>query len=157
MLEGQVAILSSGLLSPEEGLALLQSLRQSDLYRADQHSYMLYPNRCLPNFREKNNISAAQMAGSKLATALAAAGDERLLVRDEAGEWHFNGRFRNANDAIAVLDDLAQEPVYAELVAAERGFILDLFETTFNHHAFTGRSGTFFAYERLGSIYCTGR
>ena len=30
---------------------------------------------------------------------------------------------------------------------------LDLFETTFNHRAFTGRSGTFFAYEGLGSIY----
>ena len=32
-------------------------------------------------------------------------------------------------------------------------FVLDLFETTFNHRAFTGRSGTFFAYEGLGSIY----
>ena len=28
-----------------------------------------------------------------------------------------------------------------------------LYEKTFNHHSFTGRSGTFFAYEGLGSIY----
>ena len=34
MLEGQVAILSSGLLSGEESLALLESLRHSQLYRA---------------------------------------------------------------------------------------------------------------------------
>jgi hypothetical protein len=93
------------------------------------------------------------MAGSKLAAALMAAGDVRLLVEDEAGVWHFNGRFRNANDAAAVLDNLVQEPAYAELAAAERDFILDLFEETFNHRAFTGRSGTFFAYEGLGSIY----
>lgn len=153
MLEGQVAVLSSGLLSPGEALTLLHSLRHSDLYRADQHSYMLYPNRTLPGFRQKNNVSAGQVANSALVAALAAAGDSRLLLRDEAGTYHFNGRFRNANDAAQVLDSLAQEPAYAELVRVERAFILDLFETTFNHRAFTGRSGTFFAYEGLGSIY----
>ena len=45
MLEGQVAVLSSGRLSPQESLALFRSLRRSDLFRADQHSYMLYPDR----------------------------------------------------------------------------------------------------------------
>ncbi|MCB9443866.1 MAG: hypothetical protein H6669_06480 [Ardenticatenaceae bacterium] len=153
MLEGQVAILSSGMLTPEEALALLQSLRRSDLYRADQHSYMLYPNRQLPGFLDKNNVATAQVAGSKLVAALVEAGDGRLLTQDAAGVFHFNGRFRNANDAARVLDALAQEPDFAELVDAERAFILDLFETTFNHRAFTGRSGTFFAYEGLGSIY----
>jgi hypothetical protein len=38
MLEGQVAVLSSGLLSGEQSLVLLHSLRNSALYRADQHS-----------------------------------------------------------------------------------------------------------------------
>ena len=42
MLEGQVAILSSGLLPGEESLELLESLRYSQLYRSDQHSYILY-------------------------------------------------------------------------------------------------------------------
>jgi hypothetical protein len=153
MLEGQVAILSSGLLDPDEALELLRSLRHSDLYRADQHSYMLYPHRQLPGFRRKNNIPAAKVYDSPLVTALMANGDTRLLVLDEAGVYHFNGHFRNANDAVRVLDDLAREPAYDSLVAAERGFILDLFEETFNHRAFTGRSGTFFAYEGLGSIY----
>jgi hypothetical protein len=153
MLEGQVAILSAGLLTPDETLALLQSLRRSDLYRADQHSYMLYPRRQLPGFRQKNNIPADKVAGSPLIRALTAVADGRLLARDEAGMLHFNGRFRNANDAARVLDELAQEQNYAALVAADRAFILDLFEETFNHRAFTGRSGTFFAYEGLGSIY----
>jgi hypothetical protein len=153
MLEGQVAILSAGLLSPEEVLALLKSLRHSDLYRADQHSYMLYPHRQLPGFRQKNNIPAQKVANSPLVKALTGRGDGRLLARDEVGVFHFNGRFRNANDAARVLDELAQEPAYAALVSAERSFILNLFEETFNHRAFTGRSGTFFAYEGLGSIY----
>jgi hypothetical protein len=30
---------------------------------------------------------------------------------------------------------------------------LDAYEATFDHHSFTGRSGTMFAYEGLGSIY----
>jgi hypothetical protein len=153
MLEGQVALLSSGWLAPEEALAVLRSLRQSDLYRADQHSYILYPNRQLLNFRQKNHVPAAQVAASPLVAALAAANDRRLLIRDDAGAYHFNGDFRNAGDAARVLDELAQEPAYADLAAAERGFILNLFEATFNHRAFTGRSGTFFAYEGLGSIY----
>ncbi|MCB0071087.1 MAG: hypothetical protein KDE20_06495 [Caldilineaceae bacterium] len=153
MLEGQVAILSSGLLSAAEALALLQSLRHSDLYRADQHTYMLYPNRTLPGFLEKNVVRPAQVEDSALVRALTAADDRRLLSRDAAGNYHFHGSFRNAGDVAATLDTLAQDGAYAPLVAAERDVILDLFETTFNHSAFTGRSGTFFAFEGLGSIY----
>jgi hypothetical protein len=153
MLEGQVALLSSGSLAPEEALALLQSMRHSDLYRPDLNTYMLYPNRPLPGFLEKNNVSAGQVADSRLVAALEAAGDRRLLIRDDAGAYHFNGAFRNASDVAAMLDKLAAETAYKELVAAERASILDLFEAAFNHHAFTGRSGTFFAYEGLGSVY----
>lgn len=153
MLEGQVALLSSGLLTPEQALALLRSLRQSELYRADQHTYMLYPNRELPGFRQKNNVPADQVADSKLVAALVDAKDPRLLIRDSAGIYHFNGSFRNAEDVARVLDELSAEPAYSELVSGERAFVLDLFETTFNHRAFTGRSGTFFAYEGLGSVY----
>ena len=153
MLEGQVALLSAGMLAPDEALALLRSLRNSDLYRADQHSYMLYPNRKLPGFLQKNNVSAELVADSALVHALMDAGDVSLMVRDEKGVFHFNGRFRNAGNVEEALDKLAQKPALAELVAAERDFILELFETTFNHRAFTGRSGTFFAFEGLGSIY----
>ena len=153
MLEGQVAMLSSGLLSAEEALALLRNMRHSELYRADQHAYMLYPNRRLPGFLQKNVVSPDQIRDSKLSTALTAARDRRMISEDADGNYHFHGSLRNAGDLAAVLDTLAQEPAYADLVAAERTFFLALFEKTFNHHAFTGRSGTFFAYEGLGSVY----
>ena len=153
MLEGQVAILSSGMLLPDEVLTLLKRMRQSDLYRADQHSYMLYPNRSLPGFLQKNTITAEQIADSALVARLTAGADQRLILLDDAGMYHFNGTFRNADDVARVLTTLAQEPAYAGLVAAERNFILDLFETVFDHRSFTGRSGTFFAFEGLGSIY----
>ena len=153
MLEGQVALLSAGMLAPDEALSLLSSLRDSDLYRADQHSYMLYPNRKLPGFLQKNNVAAELVSDSALVQALLDEGDVSLMVRDEKGVFHFNGSFRNAGNVSEALDKLAQNPTFAELVLAERDFILDLFEATFNHRAFTGRSGTFFAFEGLGSIY----
>jgi hypothetical protein len=153
MLEGQVALLSSGILAPKHALAVLRSLRRSDLYRPDQRSYMLYPHRRLPGFLQKNRVPATRVSASQLVAALTAANDRRLLICDDAGVYHFNGNFRNADDVARALDELAQEPAFAQAAAAERAFMLDLFEVTFDHRAFTGRSGTFFAYEGLGSIY----
>ena len=51
--------------SAENRLALLDALRGSRLYRADQNSYVLYPDRKLPGFFEKNNIPAEAIAQSK--------------------------------------------------------------------------------------------
>jgi hypothetical protein len=48
---------------------------------------------------------------------------------------------------------LERQPRFADLVAKNRPEIEKLFESTFHHDQFTGRSGTFFAYEGLGSIY----
>ena len=66
MLEGQVAVLSSGLLTPAEALELVRALRRSALYRADQHSYQLYPDRELPTFLARNLITAEQAASAPL-------------------------------------------------------------------------------------------
>ncbi len=153
MLEGQVSILSSGLLTPEESLQLLQQLRQSPLYRADQHSYMLYPDRDLPGFLAKNRIGNDAVRDLALVRTLVAEQDARLFTKDINGDYHFNGDIRNAKDVARILATLADEPRYAELAVAESNAILTLFEQVFNHNAFTGRSGSFFAYEGLGSIY----
>lgn len=153
MLEGQVAILSSGLLSADEALSLLKALRHSALYRADQHSYILYPDREFPSFLEKNIIQADALQASQLVAKMLERKDSRLMTRDVNGAYHFNGDIRNANDLAHVLHELSNEEHYAELVHAESENILNLFEAVFNHSAFTGRSGTFFAYEGLGSIY----
>jgi len=153
MLEGQVAILSSGILSAEESLVLLNSLRNSKLYRTDQHSYILYPDRELPGFLEKNSLAPEQVDGLGLVTELVKANDKSLLIRDEDGNYHFSGHIRNAKDVTRALNSLKEQPQYAELVNADAGKILSLFENVFHHSEFTGRSGTFFAYEGLGSIY----
>ena len=42
---------------------------------------------------------------------------------------------------------------YQSLVKKDKELLLAVFEEVFNHKAFTGRSGTFFGYEGLGSIY----
>jgi hypothetical protein len=153
MLEGQVAILSSGMLSGEESLKLLERLRHSKLYLPDQLSYILYPDRDLPGFLEKNCIMAAQVSGLTLIKELARAQDQTLITRDETGDYHFNGHIRNVKDVRRSLEALKSNPQYAELVMAESARIEALFEDVFHHDEFTGRSGTFFAYEGLGSIY----
>ena len=56
MLEGQVAALSAGYLSVDEVLSVLDGLRNSALYREDQNSYILYPNKQLKGFLQKNSI-----------------------------------------------------------------------------------------------------
>ncbi|HET9913468.1 MAG TPA: hypothetical protein VFQ13_16350, partial [Anaerolineales bacterium] len=151
MLEGQVAILSSGMLTGEESLLLLESLRHSQLYRADQHSYILYPDRDLPGFLEKNCIRPDQVNGLELVAELVKANDKSLIVRSEEGSYHFSGQIHNAKDVSRALDTLQGK--YVELVEREREKIVALFENVFHHNEFTGRSGTFFAYEGLGSIY----
>jgi hypothetical protein len=153
MLEGQVAILSSGLLTPQEALNLLHSLRQSALYRADQHSYILYPDRDLPAFIIKNHLPTDKTMAINLVQALVNNDERSLIMQDENGDFHFNGMFRNADGVKRTLDQLGQQEAYAELVVADREKVLDLFEEVFRHDTFTGRSGTFFAYEGLGSIY----
>jgi hypothetical protein len=152
MLEGQVAVLNSGCLEPNEALSVLAALRASPLYRADQDSYLLYPDRQLPRFLDKNRIPAGEVERSPLLCALRAEANEDLVVLDVDGVAHFQADLRNARAVIEALDRLALGP-HAELVRSEREAILALYESVFDHRSFTGRSGTFFGYEGLGSIY----
>ena len=128
MLEGQVAVLSSGLLNGEEAADLLDAMRQSDLYREDQRSYMLYPNRRRKSFLELNNLPEEARGMPVVQQSLGT-----ILKQDCDGGIHFDAKYRNAND-------LPEE-------------LKDLYEQVFHHHAFTGRSGTFYKYEGLGCIY----
>ena len=153
MLEGQVAVLSSGLLSPEESLSLLKALRQSRLYRPDQHSYMLYPDRQIAPFLSRNVLPSGWIGKAPLLAELAAVNNRTLVAGDENGDAHFHGDITNASDLSARLDDLASQSRWTDAVRRDRRAVLDLWETVFHHSAFTGRSGTMFAFEGLGSIY----
>lgn len=153
MLEGQVAVLSSGYLTSEAALQTIDALRNSALYREDQNTYILYPNKELPKFLVKNCIPAQSVADSKLLSLLVADKNGAILNQDLKGTYHFNGNFNNANDLKKALETLSKNSKYSTLVAEETNRILQIFEEVFNHKAFTGRSGTFFGYEGLGSTF----
>jgi hypothetical protein len=152
MLEGQVAVLSSGKLSVEEVLELLDTMRNSALYRDDQQSYMLYPNKRLPLFMEKNTIPADEINRIPLLRAMIEKGDKAIVSKDVEGRYHFNAGFNNAGFLINSLEKLRKQGSYIinDVVVQE---IADLYERVFDHQSFTGRSGTFYKYEGLGSIY----
>ncbi len=151
MLEGQVAALSAGLLDAEESLGVLDALKASALFREDQYSYILYPNKSLPRFLEKNNVDYDVVAQSPLLSKLVADGNSEIVTKDCNGGYHFNGNFNNVNALRAALITLPDS--YQSLVDAHQIEVEAAYEAIFNHKAFTGRSGTFFGYEGLGSIY----
>jgi hypothetical protein len=152
MLEGQVAVLSSGQLSAAESLHLLRALKRSAMYRADQHSYLLYPNRRLPSFVAKNIIPPREIRRSKLLPQLLAAGHQQLIQRDVTGKVHFHPSITNARDVQRILGELSGT-CHARLAKRETSLVLEIFERLFDHESFTGRSGTFYGYEGLGCIY----
>ncbi|MEM9419574.1 MAG: hypothetical protein AAGA25_11080 [Planctomycetota bacterium] len=153
MLEGQVAVLSTGRLDAATSAALIESMYRSSLYRADQNSFMLYPDRPQPGYFVKNDVPGAAAEGIALLNAMLGAGDTRLVERDVSGRVRFHGDFAKAGDMEAVLEGLEDDPQFGELVESDRQAVLELYEQVFNHHAFTGRSGAMYAYEGLGSIY----
>ncbi len=151
MLEGQVAVLSSGVLSSQEAAQILDALKSSALFREDQYSYILYPNKELPKFLEKNTFGESLLHESQLLQRLVETGNSDIVKKDHKGSYHFNGNFKNANDVKEAVAHLASE--YQDAIKADKSAVLEVFEKVFNHKEFTGRSGTFFGYEGLGSIY----
>ncbi|MGD2035998.1 MAG: hypothetical protein PVF73_13125, partial [Bacteroidales bacterium] len=147
MLEGQVAILSSGSLQASEALAVLDALRSGNLYRKDQKSYTLYPDRELPGFLTKNIIPEEKVRSSQFLRNEIRGKRKRFIEKDINGKFRFTGSFRNAGE---LKQKLREEENISE---QEVSLIGDLFEDIFDHHAFTGRSGSFFKYEGLGCIY----
>lgn len=152
MLEGQVAVLSSGYVFSKESLTLLDGMKKSALFRPDQYSYLLYPNKNLVKFNDKNNIPSEKVDQSALIKQLLKDGNTKIVEADIQGGYHFNGSFNNADSLKMALTDLPQER-YGQLIQKDRALLLSIFEEIFDHKSFTGRSGTFFGYEGLGSIY----
>ena len=146
MLEGQVAVLSSGYITSKQALEVLDALKASKLFRPDQYSYILYPYKELKGFLQRNTIPTEAVSNSSLLQTLVKAGDTTIIKKAVNGIFHFNGNFKNANDLEAALETV-------EASETDKKQVLDIFEDVFNHKEFTGRSGTFYGYEGLGSIY----
>lgn len=152
MLEGQVAVLSSGYLSTKHSIELLTALKKSRLYRQNQNSYMLYPNKKLPLFFEKNNINKGLIKNSKLFTFMLSYGNKEIIYKDIDGGVHFQSDIINSDELKIKLESLSDTKLkkYAD---EERSIVLEIYEKTFHHNEFTGRANTFYKYEGLGSIY----
>lgn len=152
MLEGQVAVLSSGKLNSAEVVHLLDALRQSSLYRADQRSYILYPNKQLPTFLEKNHLKKEEVREIRLLQELLYANNKDIIREDIKGGIHFHADFHNAaflREALIKLQKKNEFSISEEDIQKTEA----LYEKHFDHQSFTGRSGTFYKYEGLGCIY----
>ncbi|MBG0755546.1 hypothetical protein [Vibrio cidicii] len=151
MLEGQVAVLSAGVLTPKQAVELLDKLFSSEMYRDDQQSFMLYPDRQLPAFVERNRIAPAQVEANRVINEMLAKGDQRIVQRDIQGDCHFHAAFENADGLRKAIAQVKED--YPEFGKEQWDELDTLYEQVFNHRAFTGRSGTMFGYEGLGCIY----
>jgi hypothetical protein len=152
MLEGQVGALSSKYLSSADALNLLDAMKSSKLFREDQYSYLLYPNKELKGYLQRNSIPSELVNSSDLLKQLLSDGDTSIIEKNVSGGYHFNSKFNNDKNLRIQLENL-KESKYADLAEKEAEKVLNIYEEVFNHKAFTGRSGTFYGYEGLGSIY----
>jgi hypothetical protein len=147
MLEGQVAVLSSGYLGADEAKGLLDSLKASAIYRSDQNSYMLYPDKEQVPFLDRNTIPHELADENRWICNELESGNGDIVEKDVDGKIHFNFRFRNAVDLAAALAERG------DVGPDDANAVLSTYEAVFRHRQFTGRSGSMFKYEGLGSIY----
>jgi hypothetical protein len=153
MLEGQVAVLSSGKVDSDQAIEILEALFASPLYRADQHSFLLYPVETAKSFVLRNRLDAKDVESNPLLSSVVRAGDKSIVIGDAAGDFHFNSAFSTAADLNAALYTLEANPQWCDQVKISRQSVLKLYEQLFQHHHFTGRSGVMHAYEGIGSVY----
>jgi len=151
MLEGQVAALSSGALAPEQAVEVLEALFESDVYRHDQNTFMLYPDREITGFLDKNLIPEDRIEDIPLLQRMLSIGDDSIVLSDADGSYRFNAELTNVGQLNDELDTLTA--IYGDEIEAARKPLQELYETTFNHQAFTGRSGGMFGFEGLGCVY----
>jgi hypothetical protein len=143
MLEGQVAILSAGILTPAEALEVLESMRKSNLRTERHNTYLLYPDRELPRFLDANQIEESKVTAIKTLADMIDRGDSSIVVKDPECGYRFRDSLTNSDALNSALGE--NVPDREEIEA--------LYESVFNHRSFTGRSGTMFGYEGLGCVY----
>ena len=153
MLEGQVSALSSGKVEPENAMKVLNALFKSDMYQKEQNSFMLYPRKGLKRFLEKNIIPEEIVNESNLFKALLKRNNTDIIYKDISGNYRFNDSLINSNYLKAELDKLSKTAELRQIINNEKSEILHHYMTVFDHQNYTGRSGTMYGYEGIGSIY----
>ena len=79
--------------------------------------------------------------------------DFSIIEMDVKGVSRFKPQFRNKFDLENLLDGMLKLKLHKDLVLKDKELIIRIFEDVFDHRSFTGRSGTMFSYEGIGSIY----
>ncbi len=153
MLEGQVAALSAGALEPNEVVQLVDSLFDGPLYRADQNTFLLYPETDLPRFLDRGIIPPNLAERSEAIRIAVEVGESRLVTRDARGVYRFGGALRNAKDLEKLARELSTQTPFRSIGEADWDQLLGIWESVFHHHAYTGRSGSMYGYEGIGSVY----
>lgn len=153
MLEGQVAILSSGAITEQDALGVIEALPKSPLYCERRNSYILYADKDLPSFLDYNRVAPDDAANIPLLAEMLSKGDRSLVVKSPDGCVRFQPELRNRFELGEALEQLASDPNRKAAVDTDSAAIQALYEQTFQHRSFTGRSGSMFAFEGLGSIY----
>ena len=153
MLEGQVAALSSGEIGPVDALQVLESLYDSEIYQQEQNSFMLYPIKSLKPFMDKNIVPNHVIDSSALLKKLISEDNTNIIYRDDHNTYRFNSTLINAASLESALLVLSEDIVWSKLVLSEKKLLIDQYIKLFDHQNYTGRSGTMYAYEGIGSIY----
>ena len=153
MLEGQVSALSSGKVEPKNAIEVLNALFESDIYQKEQNSFMLYPKKELKRFLEKNIIPEEIVYKSNLLKTLIKDKNTDIVYKDSSGKYRFNDALINSNYLKERLNKLSEGKELAEIIKEDKNEILYHYITVFKHQNYTGRSGTMYGYEGIGSIY----
>ena len=111
---------------------------------------MCIRDRSIEDFLSKGQVD---VQSSALLQQLVEADNRQLVVKDHAGVVRFAPDLVNRRGVLGVLNQLAQEEHWSTLVEQDRGHVVNLYESVFDHHAFTGRSGGMYGYEGIGCTY----
>ncbi len=133
MLEGQSAVIGCGLLEANEVCSLIENMKPS-LYDESLRTYLLYPKKLTSPFAEKNSFTAEIKA------------DGKIIVGDVNNALHFA-------PSITTRQQLEQALVRSSYSKDECSKLVEIFEATFNHNTFTGRSQVMYKFEGIGCVY----
>jgi len=113
-------------------------IEKSGLLSPRHQTYLLYPDEAPVPFLERNLIEKAEVDHIPSL--------QKIIKRDPSGNFRFHPDLVNGYALETRMDSL-------NIPAADRTAISELYENTFRHHSFTGRSGRMYGYEGLGCIY----
>ncbi len=133
MLEGQSAIIGSGMLGADAVCQLLKGMEET-LYQPKLRCHTLYPITMTKKFVEKNILANIKEE------------IEGITVKDSQGNFHFH-------HDIVTSEILKERGNALALPEAKMKELLAEYELAFAHNAFTGRSQVMYKFEGIGCVY----